>query len=149
MANFSAAEVVASGRAKPEPSAPQAAAVPRVETAAWDAARAPQQVAQDAAGVPPRVAAAWAVAAVPQRVAEVWAVAEVLQPEVAGWAAAEQRQEAALASAAVPRRVALPSVGLPSAAAWACRRDRVLPSPVPQPAARFAHAMERPRIALP
>jgi hypothetical protein len=78
--------------------------------------------------------------------------AVVLRPEVAGPAAVvPQPAEAVLASAAGPRRVAVPSarpraVDL-SAAAWVFRRDQALPLPVPPPAARLVHAMAGKRIA--
>jgi hypothetical protein len=53
-------------------------------------------------------------------------------------------------AAAVLLRVAPGAAAvLPSAALWVFRRDRVLPSPVPQPGVRFARAREAPRIALP
>ena len=66
-------------------------------------------------------------------------------------AAAGQRQEAQDVEAPqreVPSAPAeLPSVGLPSAAAWAFHRGQALPWPEPQPVARFARATVDLRIA--
>jgi hypothetical protein len=64
---------------------------------------------------------------------------------LAAWVVVEAA--AAQVAWAVLPRAARPSVALLSAAAWAFRRDQVLPLPAPPPAVLFAHAMARWRIA--
>jgi hypothetical protein len=120
-----------------EPVAEDAAAV--LLPAAGHAPVAPQQAAEEA----------WVAAAAPRRA--VRDAAAVLRPEAVGRAWAEEaRRRVARDAAAVLLRVAPGAAAvLPSAALWVFRRDRVLPSPVPQPGVRFALAMEAPRIALP
>jgi hypothetical protein len=119
-----------------EPVAEDAAAV--LLPAAGHAPVAPQQAAEEA----------WVAAAAPRAVRD---AAAVLRPEAVGRAWAEEaRRRVARDAAAVLLRVAPGAAAvLPSAALWVFRRDRVLPSPVPQPGVRFARAMEAPRIALP
>ncbi len=82
--------------------------------------------------------------------------------ERAEWDAVEAPQQVAVArdAAAVPLRgavlravqdvrVAEPRAARPSAVLWVFRRDQALPWPAPQPAERFARAMQCLRIALP
>jgi hypothetical protein len=64
---------------------------------------------------------------------------------LAAWVVVEAA--AAPVAWAVLPRAARPSVALLSAAAWAFRRDQVLPSLAPPPAVLVAHAMARWRIA--
>jgi len=93
-----------------------------------------------AAGVPQQAAEARVAVAGPQQAAEARvAVAELQQ------AAARDAAEVRL-RAAPGAQAALPSV-LPSALAF--RQDQVPPWPVPQPAARSAHATEYLRIERP
>ena len=119
--------------------------------AAWDAVEAPPKAERDAAQVPPREVVAWAEAeARQQAVARVGAAAlppeAVLQQEARD--AAAPRREAVLR--AVPDApVAGPRGARPSAVPWVFRRDQALPWPAPQPAVRFARAMQSLRIALP
>jgi hypothetical protein len=103
-----------------------AAAEEAVAAAARGAAEAPQQAAVARAGVAERQQAA---------VAARDAAAGVLRR-----AAAVPGAQGAL------QRAALPSAPL---SASAFRRDQALPWPGPQPAARFARAMQRLRIAWP
>jgi hypothetical protein len=121
--------------AGPAASAEQAAALP---PGARDAVVGPQQeaVAWDAAEEPQQEAAASVEAAVPRQ------VAAVRQREARG--AAEVLLRAAPDVRVVQRRAALPSAVL-----WVFHRDQLLPSarPAPQPAARFARAVERLQIA--
>jgi hypothetical protein len=121
------------------------------------------QAVRDAAGVPQQAAEVSVGAAVPRPEAAVPAGAGVaaLRPEVAARAGAEvARQQEAAARAGVAeaarQQEAAPGVPavrrpavLPSAVPWVFRRDQPLPWPAPRPAARFAHANERRRIALP
>ena len=128
--------------AESEASAPQAAAV---LPAAWDAAvvllraeEAPQVAARDVAEAPRQEAEVRVGAAVPrpEEAAAQAGVAEVARPP------------AARDAAAVLRRAARGARALPSAAVlpFPCRlRVRL----APQPAARFARAMKRLRIASP
>ena len=119
--------------------------------AAWDAVEAPPKAERDAAQVPPREVVAWAEAeARQQAVARVGAAAlppeAVLQQEARD--AAAPRREAVLR--AVPDAPAAePRAARPSAVPWVFRRDQALPWPAPQPAVRFARAMQSLRIALP
>ncbi len=134
----------------PGASVQQATALPREESAAWDAAEEPQQAA---------AVAVLDAAEVPQQEAEVWAGAEVRRPEVVAaraGAAVQQREVAARAGVAVlPQEAGAPDVraqrraALPSAAAWVCHRGRLRRHPAPQPVARLARAMARQRIAWP
>jgi hypothetical protein len=145
--------------AKPAASAQQAAALPPGEPAVRDAAVVLPLAAQDAAGAPQQAeVAAWVAAEAPQQeAAEARAGVAVRRPEVAARAGAAEvvRRRAALDAAAVLLRAAeAPDVqvvqrraALPSAAAWAFHRDQALPWPAPQPAARFARAKQRRRIA--
>jgi len=138
----SSAQVAARARrlAGPVVSAGQASALPLEEPAAWDEV------------VAPRRAAARDVAAAPQQEVAAWAEAEEPQQEVAWVGAAVRRPEAvrqgAWGAPAAPLRGAQPSAP-PSAAPWVFRRDQALPWPAPQPAARFARAMQGLQIALP
>jgi hypothetical protein len=116
-----------------EPVVRGAAVEPQWEVGAWVGAVRPPEAAvvRDAAVEPPQEV----------QEAEVRAGAAVLRLVVAP-PAAEARQQAVLA---------LLLVGPPSVVVWAFRRGQALPSarPAPRPAARFAHAMARLRIALP
>ena len=111
--------------AGPAASAEQAAALPPGEPVARDAAVGPQQEA-----------VAWDAAAVPRQ------VAAVRRREARG--AAEVLLRAAPDVRVVQRRAVLPSAVL-----WVSHRDQLRrpAGPAPQPAARFARAMERLRIA--
>jgi len=62
---------------------------------------------------------------------------------------AEEVAAAARAAAALQRVAPVAAAGLPSAAAWAFRRDQVLPWPAPSPAAPFAHATAKQSTASP
>ena len=55
----------------------------------------------------------------------------------------------AVLRAAPDAQVAEPRAARPSAAPWVFRRDQALPWPAPQPAVRFARAMQCLQIALP
>jgi hypothetical protein len=120
---------LAAARPRGEPVARDAVVVPQREAVAWDAAEEPRQEA-----------AAWVEAAVPRQVA-----AAVRQREGRGAA------EVLLQVAAPDVRVVQRWAALPSAVLWAFLRDQVRrpARPAPQPAARFARAMERLRIASP
>ena len=105
--------------------------------------------AAQAAVLPPEEPAGWDAAVVPQQVAVAWVGAAALPPEAV-------RQLEARDAAALPRRGAVPDVRVaepraarPSAVLWVFRRDQALPWPAPQPAVRFAPAMQRLQIALP
>jgi hypothetical protein len=130
------------------------AVLPLEEPAVRDAVEAPQQVAVawDAAVVPQQEVAAWDVAEAPRQ-AVAWVGAAALPPEAV-------RQLEARDAAAVPRRgevlravpdvpVAEPRAARPSGVLWVFRRDQALPWPAPQPAVRFAPAMQCLQIALP
>jgi hypothetical protein len=123
-----------------EPVARDATVVPQREVAAWDAAVGPQQeaVAWDAAEEPQQEAAS-VEAAVPRQVA----AGAVRQREARGAA------EVLLRAAAPDVRVVQRRAALPSAALWVFHRGQLRrpARPAPQPAARFARAMERLRIA--
>jgi hypothetical protein len=130
-----------------EASAAQAAAVlPAAQDAAVAALRRAEAHAEEVA---PR-AAAWDVAEAPRQEAEVRVGAAVLRPEAAAQAGVAEavRQPAAPDAVVVLRRAARGGRALPSAAVFLPCRFRVLP-PAPQPAARFARAMKRQRIASP
>jgi hypothetical protein len=158
------AAVQVSGSAQPAPLAQRAAALPPGEpVASAEGAVVPRSAAGHVAGaLQPAAEAEESVAAeVPLRVAEVRAAAAgVRRPEAAAqaWAAVEVAG-VRLTAAAPDVVVQLPAVqrraALPSAAAWAFRRDQPLPWPAPQPAALFApaklfaRAKQRRRIALP
>jgi hypothetical protein len=125
-------------------------------SAAWDAAAlrrvaAHAEVApQAAAEVPRREEAARDVAEAPRQEAEVRVGAAVPRPEAAAQAGVAEvaRPPAARDAAAVLRLAARGARALPSAAVlpFPCRlRVRL----APQPAARFARAMKRLRIASP
>ena len=132
--------------AESEASAAQAAVV---LPAAWDAvAAALQRVAAHAEVAPRREEAVRDVAEAPRQAAEVRVGVAV--PVAAGAAQAGvaevARQPAARDAAAVLRLAARGAQALPSAAVLPCRlRVRL----APQPAARFARAMKRLRIASP
>jgi len=85
----------------------------------------------------------------PQQEAEVWVGAAVPRPEAAGRDGVVVRPREVRDAEALPRAAPDVQAALPSAVAWAFRQDQALPSaqPVPQPAARSAHAMEYLRIA--
>jgi hypothetical protein len=140
----------AAWRAQREASAAQAGALPPGEWAEWDvavvllpaAAHAAvlQQAAGRAAAQQRAVAAARDVAAAVAAEQDA-AVVEVAAPDVAEVEVAEQaaevrRPEARGAAAA-----------LPSAAAWAFRRDPAPHGPARRPAARSARAMEQRPVA--
>lgn len=93
-------------------------------------------------------------AAVPHAAAQDAAVVVVVAG-VPGAAAVAAVVPGVVAAAVVPRgavvvpRVAVVPGALPSAAAWACRRDQVLPWPEPPPTVRIERATERLQIAWP
>jgi hypothetical protein len=123
------------GSAQPGPSALLAAAEEAVAQAASEAPRLEAGAARGEAVPRPEAAALASVG-----------VAEELQPAAAAWVSVVALLREVVPS--VPLRAA-PSA-LPSAVAWAFRRDRVLPSrPAPRPAARFAHAKACLRNASP
>jgi hypothetical protein len=127
-----------------------------------------QPEAQDASVLPEGAAAAWVAAEAPLQAAELPGVAAGPQREARD-AAAGQRpaardaaagQQLAARDAAGGQQLAAqdvaagqpavpggPAAELPSAAAWAFHRGRVLPWPEPQPVARFARATARLQIA--
>jgi hypothetical protein len=127
-------------------SAEQAAALPPGEP-----------VARDATVVPQREVAAWDAAVGPQQEAVAWDAAE--EPQQGAAASVEAgavRQRGARGAAEVLLRAAAPDVrgvqrraALPSAALWVFHRGQLRrpARPAPQPAARFARAMERLRTA--
>jgi hypothetical protein len=151
-------------RAGPVVSTALESAPPLEEPAAWGAVEAPQRAEREAAEVPQRAVAAWGEAEGAQAVAArgeaeapqqavAWAGAAGLPPEAV-------RQQEARDGAAVPRRgaalravpdvrVAEPRAARPSAVLWVFRRDQALPWPAPQPAVRFARAMQCLQIARP
>jgi hypothetical protein len=99
------------------------------------------------AGLQREVAAAQDAAAVARRrVAAAQDAAAVAQLRVA---AVRDAAAALLRVAAVPGARGPQRAVRPSAVALACRRDRVLPWPVPRLLAQFARAMQRLRIASP
>jgi hypothetical protein len=82
------------------------------------------------------------------------------EPAVSAAQAAEAPQQEAWDAAAVPLPGAVlravpgvpavePRAARPSAVPWVFRRDQALPWPAPQPAVRFARAMQCMQIALP
>jgi hypothetical protein len=147
---FAVAAVVWRARrsAGPAVSAAQAAALPPEEPEARDAARAVVAAPHEAAAVAveaPREGAA-AVVGAPRE--EVGAAAVAPHAGVAVVPHAEE-EEAAQAAAALLRAAPGAVAGLPSAAAWAFRRDQVLPWPAPSPAARSAHATAKLSTASP
>jgi hypothetical protein len=94
--------------------------------AAWDAVEAPRPVA----------------------VARAWVGEEAVRQQEARDAAAVPLRGAVLR--AVPdARAVEPRAAGPSAVPWVFRRDQALPWPAPQPAVRFARAMQCLQIALP
>ena len=118
-----------------------------------------ESAARGAAVVLQQVVAAWGAAAAPQQVAVVRGAVEVPRPEevARAWVGEEAvRQQEARDAAAVPPRGAVPDARVvePRAAGplevpWVFRRDQALPWPAPQPAVRFARAMQCLQIALP
>jgi hypothetical protein len=143
--------------AGPAVSAGPASARPLEEPAVWDAVEAPQPAGPDAEEVPQQEVAVWDVAE-GARVVAALAEAVVPQPAVAWVGAAALPPEARDAAVVLLRgavlravpdaRVVEPRAG-PLAAPWVFRRDQALPWPAPQPAVRFARAMQGLRIALP
>jgi len=123
--------------AGPVVSAAQAAVLPPEEPAGWDAAVVPQQVA-----------VAWDAAVAPQQEVAAWDVAEAPRQAVA-WVGAAVPLRGAVLRAVPDVRVAEPRAARPSAVPWVFRRDQALPWPAPQPAVRFAPAMQCLQIALP
>jgi len=122
-----------------ESSARGAAVVLQQVVAAWGAAAAPQQVAvaRGAVGVPR-----------PEEVARAWVGEEAVRQLGARDAAAVPLRGAVLRE--VPDvRVAEPRAAGPLEGPWVFRRDQALPWPAPQPAVRFARAMQCLQIALP
>jgi hypothetical protein len=125
--------------AEPAVSSAQAAEAPQQEVAASDATEGAQEVAALGEVEAPRLAvASVGVALLPEAVPqqEAWDAAAVPLPgavlrEVPGVPAVE------------------PRAARPSAVPWVFRRDQALPWPVPQPAVRFARAMQGMQIALP
>jgi hypothetical protein len=118
------------------------------EAGAWDAAAEPQRAAGASAVVAllPGAAVERDAAVGPQQAAEAWVAAAVPRPVARDAAEELQQGVAAPAAAEVRLLAALPS-GLPSVLVF--HRDQALPWPVPQPAARSARAIEKPRIAWP
>jgi hypothetical protein len=122
-----------------------------------------ESAAQGAAVVLPQVAAAWGAVEAPQQVAVARGAVEAPRPEAVAraWVGEEAvRQQEARDAAAVPLRGAVlravpdaravePRAAGPSAVPWVFRRDQALPWPAPQPAVRFARAMQCLQIALP
>jgi hypothetical protein len=107
--------------------------------AAWDAAAGPQQEAvASVEAEEPQQEAASVEATVPRQVA----AGAVRQREARGAA------EVLLRAAAPDVRVVQRRAALPSAALWVFHRGQLRrpARPAPQPAARFARAMERLRI---
>jgi len=122
-----------------ESAARGAAVVLQQVVAAWGAAAAPQQVAvaRGAVGVPR-----------PEEVARAWVGEEAVRQLGARDAAAVPLRGAVLRE--VPDvRVAEPRAAGPLEGPWVFRRDQALPWPAPQPAVRFARAMQCLQIALP
>jgi hypothetical protein len=123
--------------------------------AAWDAVEAPQPAGPDAEEVLQQEVAVWDAAegaraapgeAVVPQPAVAWVGAAALPPEARDAAAVPLR--GAVLRAVPDARVVEPRAG-PLAAPWVFRRDQALPWPAPQPAVRFARAMQGLRIALP
>ena len=141
MAGLAASAEQAAALPPGEPVARDATVVPQREVAAWDAAVGPQQeaVAWDAAEEPQQEAAASVEAAVPRQVA----AGAVRQREARGAA------EVLLRAAAPDVQVVQRRAALPSAALWVFHRGQLRrpARPAPQPAVRFARAMERLRTA--
>ncbi len=120
-----------------------------------------ESAARGAAVVLQQVVAAWGAAAAPQQVAVARGAVGVPRPEArAGVGEEAVRQLGARDAAAVPLRgavlrevpdvrVAEPRAAGPLEVPWVFRRDQALPWPAPQPAVRFARAMQCLRIALP
>jgi hypothetical protein len=108
-----------------------------VEAVQPQAAAHAEAAAQDAAAAGVAVAGPHAVAA---------AVAAPQASAAAAVVAAAQRDAVGVP---VRPRAALAAQPAARASPLACRRDQALPWPVPLPAARFARAMPRLRIALP
>ena len=122
-----------------ESAARGAAVVLQQVVAAWGAAAAPQQVAvaRGAVGVPR-----------PEEVARAWVGEEAVRQLGARDAAVVPLRGAVLRE--VPdARVAEPRAAGPLEVPWVFRRDQALPWPAPQPAVRFARAMQCLQIALP
>jgi hypothetical protein len=119
--------------------------------AAWDAVEAAQPAGPDVEEVPPQEVA---VLDVEEGVRAAPGEAVVPQPAVA-WVGAAVLQQEARDAAAGPLREAVPDARVvepragPSGAPWVFRRDQALPWPAPQPAVRFARAMQCLQIALP
>ena len=122
-------EEAEAGVAAPHGEAAAVAEVPREEGAA--AVAAPHEEAAAAVGAPREGKEAVAAEAPHEE--------EAVAGARAGVAAVAQQRAAPDAAAAV----------LPSAAAWAFRRDQVLPWLAPSPSVRFAHATARLSIASP
>jgi hypothetical protein len=99
-----------------------------------------------AAELQPEAAARAGVAGLQREVAAAQDAAAVAQLRVA---AVRDAAAALLRVAAVPGARGPQRAVRPSAVALACRRDRVLPWPVPRLLAQFARAMQRLRIASP
>jgi hypothetical protein len=138
-----------------EPVARDATVVPQQAAAAWDAAVGPQQeaAARDAAVGPQQEAAARDATVVPQQAASVEAAVPRQEAEASVEAAvpreARGAAEVLLRAAAPDVRVVQRRAALLSAVLWVFHRDQLRrpARPAPQPAARFARAMERLRIA--
>jgi len=121
------------------------------------ALRLEESAARGAAVVLQPVVAAWGAVEAPQQVAVARGAVGVPRPEArAGVGEEAVRQLGARDAAAVPLRGAVPDarVAEPRAAGplevpWVFRRDQALPWPAPQPAVRFARAMQCLQIALP
>jgi hypothetical protein len=119
--------------------------------------------AQQEPALPLEESAAWGGALVLQQVAAAWGAVEARQQVAVAraWVGEEAvRQREARDAAAVPLRGAVlravpdaqavePRAAGPLEVPWVFRRDQALPWPAPQPAVRFARAMQSLQIALP
>jgi len=122
----------------PVASAQQEPAFPLEESAARGAAAEPRQVA-----------AAWDVVEAPQvAVARAWVGEEAVRQREA-WDAAAVPLRGAVLREVPDARVVEPRAAGPLEVPWVFRRDQALPWPAPQPAVRFARAMQCMQIALP
>jgi hypothetical protein len=122
----------------PAASAQQEPALPLEESAAWDAAEPQQEAVARGVVEVPR----------PEEVARAWVGEEAVRQLGARDAAAVPLRGAVLRE--VPDvRVAEPRAAGPLEVPWVFRRDQALPWPAPQPAVRFARAMQCLQIALP
>jgi hypothetical protein len=126
-------------RSSAEFAARDAAAILQQEVAASDVTEGAQEVAALGEAEAPRLAvASVGVALLPEAV-----------PQQEAWDAAAVPLPGAVLRAVPDVPVAEPRAARPSAVPWVFRRDQALPWPAPQPAVRFARAMQCLQIALP